>query len=194
MSEEEIKAFTAEKLIFYRREAGFTQSELAEKINYSDKSVSKWERGEGMPDICVLGRIGEVCGFSLEEFFSTADVAEKRKAAKKKKVIVPLLSVGILWLASVIACFVLQMVKLPQICHIVLLSAIPAMFVIFIVFAAVWWTLPVCAGMVSGLIWSAVLCLYLLLPQINVMFLIIVAVVLQIMTVLWVLLRIHRKK
>ena len=41
----------AKNLIFYRKAAGLTQAEVAQKINYSDKSVSKWESGNGVPDI-----------------------------------------------------------------------------------------------------------------------------------------------
>ena len=47
----EISKNIAKNLMFYRKEAGFTQAELAEKINYSDKSVSKWESGNGVPDV-----------------------------------------------------------------------------------------------------------------------------------------------
>lgn len=45
MTEEMIKHTIAENISGYRKNAGMTQSELSEKINYSDKSVSKWERG-----------------------------------------------------------------------------------------------------------------------------------------------------
>ena len=44
----------AENLVYYRKASGLTQLEIAEKFNYSDKSISKWERAEGMPDIFVL--------------------------------------------------------------------------------------------------------------------------------------------
>ncbi|NLK12438.1 MAG: helix-turn-helix transcriptional regulator, partial [Candidatus Phytoplasma sp.] len=44
----------ANNIIFYRKELKLTQFELAEKLNYSDKSISKWERGEGIPDIPTL--------------------------------------------------------------------------------------------------------------------------------------------
>jgi transcriptional regulator with XRE-family HTH domain len=194
VDEQRIRDFVAKKLIFYRRQKGLTQSELAEKINYSDKSVSKWERAEGMPDICVLNKIGEICNFSLEDFFGDEDMEKKRIADKKKKVIVPILSVGILWLAALLACFILQVSGLAGVCPIILISSVPAMFIIFIVFSALWWSLPVCAGMVSGLIWSAVVCIHFLLPDIKPMYSCIVAAVFQIMTILWVLLRIQKVK
>lgn len=45
MEEENIRTAIAQNIAFYRRQAGHTQAELAGLINYSDKSISKWERG-----------------------------------------------------------------------------------------------------------------------------------------------------
>ena len=50
----EINKIIGQNLSAYRKAAGYTQAELAEKINYSDKSVSKWESGNGVPDVCIL--------------------------------------------------------------------------------------------------------------------------------------------
>ena len=50
----------AQNLIRYRKAANLTQAELAEKINYSDKSVSKWESGNGVPDVYVLLKLAEL--------------------------------------------------------------------------------------------------------------------------------------
>ena len=47
----------AENIAYYRRQNGDTQAELAKKLNYSDKSVSKWERAEGTPDVFILWRV-----------------------------------------------------------------------------------------------------------------------------------------
>ena len=49
----------AKNLAFYRKEAGLTQAELAKRINYSDKSVSKWEQGNGVPDIYILMQLAK---------------------------------------------------------------------------------------------------------------------------------------
>ena len=51
---DELKNIVASNLIELRVASGMTQSQLAEKINYSDKSVSKWERAEAIPDVAVL--------------------------------------------------------------------------------------------------------------------------------------------
>ena len=51
---DDLKLTVARDLADCRRAAGLTQLQLAEKLNYSDKAVSKWERGESLPDVAVL--------------------------------------------------------------------------------------------------------------------------------------------
>ena len=53
-----------------RNRKGFTQKELAEKCNVSDKAVSKWERGESCPDVTVLPKIAEVFGVEVESIMN----------------------------------------------------------------------------------------------------------------------------
>ena len=57
----------AKNLIRYRKAANLTQAELAQKINYSDKSVSKWESGNGVPDIYILLKLAELYGGSVND-------------------------------------------------------------------------------------------------------------------------------
>ena len=54
MNNEELKSIVGGNLARLRKECGLTQAELAERINYSDKAVSKWERGESLPDVLTL--------------------------------------------------------------------------------------------------------------------------------------------
>ena len=67
MDEMNLRAIIAENLGYYRRRQGLTQAALAEKLNYSDKSVSKWERGDGLPDVLVLMRLAEYYGITLND-------------------------------------------------------------------------------------------------------------------------------
>ena len=63
---QELKFIIAKNIQALRQEKGMTQVELAEKLNYSDKSVSKWERGESLPDITVLKGIADLFEVSLD--------------------------------------------------------------------------------------------------------------------------------
>jgi len=62
-----INARIAQNLTLYRKAANLTQAELAEKINYSDKSVSKWESGNGVPDVYILLKLAEIFKVTLDE-------------------------------------------------------------------------------------------------------------------------------
>jgi len=53
-----------------REERGFTQKELAERLDVSDKTISKWETGRGLPDISLLAPLAEALGISLTELFT----------------------------------------------------------------------------------------------------------------------------
>ena len=57
MTENELRLNISRNIIALRKRHDMTQAELAAKLSYSDKSVSKWERQEGLPDIYVLVRI-----------------------------------------------------------------------------------------------------------------------------------------
>ena len=65
----------AEVISSRRKELGMTQKDLAEKLNITDKAVSKWERGIACPDTAVIPRLAQILGISLEELM-TANPAE----------------------------------------------------------------------------------------------------------------------
>lgn len=66
MAHEDIPKNIAKNITELRKSAGMTQARLAEEIGYSDKSVSKWERGDGVPDIVCLKNIADLFGVSVD--------------------------------------------------------------------------------------------------------------------------------
>ncbi len=67
----ELKLITASNIIKLRTGAGMTQAELGAALNYSDKTISKWERGEAIPDAYVLTQMGELFGVTVDELLSS---------------------------------------------------------------------------------------------------------------------------
>ena len=108
--ERHLEQIVAENLAELRRAKGWTQAELAEKINYSDKSVSKWERGEGLPDLKVLMQLAELYGVTLD-CFVTKGAAEQKLAEPTVpwrqragfRVVLDLLTVSIVYLLATVA-------------------------------------------------------------------------------------------
>ena len=69
----ELKLVAASNIISLRTKAGLTQAELGAKLNYSDKSISKWERGEAIPDAYVLSEMAEIFGVTVDYILSSHD-------------------------------------------------------------------------------------------------------------------------
>ena len=79
----ELKLISASNIISLRSGAGLTQAELGAKLNYSDKSVSKWERGEAIPDAYVLKQMAEIFGVSVDYLLSSHDAWEAPEEKKE---------------------------------------------------------------------------------------------------------------
>ena len=62
----EIRQNIAVNISVMRNAAGLTQAQFAEKLNYTDKAISKWERGESVPDIAVLWKIADMFGVTTD--------------------------------------------------------------------------------------------------------------------------------
>ena len=101
---ESIKRNVANNIATLRKSKGLTQAELAEKLNYSDKSISKWERKEGFPDIFTLKELADFFDVTVDDLYSDKPIVKKKKPSflSKSKIIVPLLSIGLVWLVSTI--------------------------------------------------------------------------------------------
>lgn len=76
----ELKLVTASNIINLRTQAGMTQAELGARLNYSDKTISKWERGEAIPDAFVLLSMAEMFGVSVDYILSSHDAWEVPKS------------------------------------------------------------------------------------------------------------------
>ncbi len=82
----ELKLVTASNIIRLRTQKGMTQAELGAKLNYSDKTISKWERGEAIPDAFVLTQLGELFGVSVDFILASHDKWEKPKENEVEEV------------------------------------------------------------------------------------------------------------
>ena len=71
---DDIKSIVAKNITELRILNNMTQLELAEKLNYSDKAISKWERGESTPDISVLVMIADIFGVSLDYLVKSENI------------------------------------------------------------------------------------------------------------------------
>lgn len=195
-----LKQVIAQNLVKYRKQAKLTQLELAEKLMYSDKNISKWERAEAVPDVVVLKMLADMYGISVNDFLieSNKNVSvldenkqeKKNKVMNRKQVLITLLSVSLVWLVATVAFGIMVNFSVIQPyawrCFIV---AVPISFIVSLVFTSAWCTNLANCIVVSFLIWTAALAIYICVEVPNIWLIFIVAIPLQIMDVLWFVFR-----
>ena len=161
----ELKSVIAQNLIKYRKENGLTQQELAEKLNYSDKSISKWERGEGVPDIYILKQIAELYNITVNDIIGMKVINnEPAPIVNKTKnhVLITLMSIGLVWLVATITFAILKIIfpntSTISYCYI---YAIPISFIVLYVFNRIWFKIRLINFLsVSLIFWSSLFSFY----------------------------------
>ena len=162
-----VKQNIAENISKLRQAASLTQVELGQKLNYTDKAVSKWERADSIPDIVVLKRVADLFGVSLNYLVEHHDdislVAQDLKKRAKNRLIITLLSTIFVWLVATFVFVILQSAR-PDILRpwIAFLFAIPVSAVVLLVFNCIWGRKPLTFLLISVLLWSILLLVYVL--------------------------------
>ena len=185
----ELKDIVADNLIFLRKQNKLTQLEVAEKLNYSDKSVSKWEHGETLPDIEVLKKLSDLYGVSLDYIVSEEKPEEKTKFYKKannkqNQIIISLLGISFVWLASVLI-FVYSNIILNANYWLVFIWALPVCCVVLFYFNKMWGNRKWLYIIVSCFVWTLLLSVYLQFLTYNMYLIFLIALPVQVAIVLW---------
>ena len=128
MELEMLKDRIGSNIALQRKRCGLTQAGLAERLNYSDKAVSKWERGESMPDVLTLIQLAEQFGISVNELLedpnqlpgnpgklekAMSQVSEKALKRKANKNVILGLSTTLVWFIALLIFVVISSFDLP---------------------------------------------------------------------------------
>ena len=185
-----LRKTVAKNIAQYRKAHHDTQLDLATKLNYSDKSVSKWERADGVPDIFVLVMLAELFGVTVNDLLTEKHRKSHRAAPKLKRSIITLMSAGLVWLVAAVVFFAFKVAfpDLPRI-WLAFIYAIPAMFIVTLVLSALWHP-PIFSYLsVCGIVWGVALSVDISLNVPNVSLIYIIAAVLQVLIALWWLMK-----
>lgn len=102
----DIKTAVAENLTQLRKSAGLTQAQLAEKFNYSDKAICRWEHGETLPDINTLYALCEFYGVTMNDLtdpsFEPSDIKTTERQEFKYRLLITAFFLAALWLLVVV--------------------------------------------------------------------------------------------
>ena len=168
MDNEKLKILVGCNIAACRKRAGLTQAELALKLNYTDKAVSKWERGESVPDLITLIQLAELFGISLDAL--TADpnalpedagalqqtmdrVVQKTLKRKADKRIIVWLSSLIVWFVATLAFVVVTSARLPY-GWLAFLFAVPADAIVVLSLRSAWRDFRSNLGLISVIMWG----------------------------------------
>lgn len=187
---DELKKTVAKNLTELRRSAGMTQLELAEKLNYSDKAVSKWESGASLPDVTVLYQIAKLYGVTVDYL-----LAEEHKIPIKEMVhetmvsrrhlIITLMSVVLAWLIAT-ACFtLLSILDVKGMLWLCFVWPVPISMIIILIFNSIWGKPRANYIIISLLIWSFLASVYLSLIKYNYWLIFTVGIPGQLIVALW---------
>ena len=142
MSLEELKLITAGNLIELRTKAGMTQAELGAVLNYSDKTISKWERAEAIPDAYVLRQLSEIFGVTVDDLLSShsewkpivdeKDPVEEKTYSVGKIIAISVLSVWTLALTAFVALWLAHIIVWQ-----VFVAAVPISILVYMILICV---------------------------------------------------------
>jgi transcriptional regulator with XRE-family HTH domain len=177
MNNEELKSRVGANIARLRRERGLTQAELAERINYSDKAVSKWERAESLPDVLTLISLAEqldtdlntLVGMSAEA--KPAPVSEPEPPTPEKPVkkhrtadrgVIQQLSSILVWVVALFLYMVLDAFGVKNL-WLLFVVAVPANAIVLLSLRSAWKLYGLNRILISVIMWSTLLVIYLLL-------------------------------
>ena len=174
MNDEKLKIQLGANIASYRKRFRMTQANLAEKINFSDKAVSKWERGESIPDLPTLVQLAELFEVKVDDLLvdpnelpeksgkveqvMTKAVEKTLKRKADKKAILGLSSL-LVWFVALLAFVICTSVDVPK-SWIAFIYAIPIDCIVMLTLRSAWRDFRWNQTLVSGIVWGFLLSIY----------------------------------
>lgn len=157
---EDIKSNVAKNITELRILNNMTQVELAEKLNYSDKTISKWERAESSPDISVLVELADLFGVTLDYLVKGENIekdAQKHKTqnANFNRRAVSYIAEGGGWIVAIFAFIITTLITNQMTFQwLYFVYALPVVLIVKLVFNSIWFNPRHNFLIISALLWS----------------------------------------
>jgi len=174
MDSERLKLQIGNNIAAFRKQCAMTQAELAEKLNYSDKAVSKWERGESIPDVLTLMQLAELFGVQVDDLLADPNrlpegsgvvvgkmekAVEKTLKRKADKMSILGLSSLLVWFLALLAFVVISSLGIAK-SWIAFIYAIPANAIVVLSLRSAWHDFRWNKILISVIVWGSLLSLY----------------------------------
>ena len=162
---DDIKTIVAKNIAELRLLNNMTQLELAEKLNYSDKTISKWERAESSPDIAVLVEIADLFGVTLDYMVRSENIEKQVKENKQQQArynhrVITYISEFCAWFVAIFA-FILTSLIVQKMTFqwLYFVYALPIVLIIRLVFNSIWFNRRCNYCIISCLMWTMLICI-----------------------------------
>lgn len=177
MDDEKLKLQIGSNIASYRKRANLTQAGLAEKLNYSDKAVSKWERGESVPDVITLVQLANQFDITVNDLLADpnalpdnlntlekamAQVSEKTLKRKANKNIILALSSILVWFVALLVFVVLSSLSIPN-SGLAFLYAVPVNAIVLLSLRSAWHDFRWNRILISVMMWGILACIHMTL-------------------------------
>ena len=174
MDDEKLKNLIGMNISAYRKRAGLTQAGLAERLNYSDKAVSKWERGESVPDVVTLVQLAEQFGITVNDLLVDPDalpgnpgtlekamtqVSEKALKRKADKGIILSLSSTLVWFVALFFFVVISSFDIPY-GWLAFFYAVPANAIVLLSLRSAWRDFRWNKVLISCIVWGSLISIH----------------------------------
>lgn len=162
MDDEKIKSQIGANIAERRKAAGMTQAGLAEKLNYSDKAVSKWERGESIPDVLTMMSLAQLFGVAVDALLQDPAKAQIPKAPKKPRAsrqVIQALCITLVWFVALFFYVVLTAIQLPY-SWVSFVYAVPVTAIVLLSLRSAWRMFNWNKFLISLIVWGCLAGIY----------------------------------
>lgn len=162
------KKIVAENIIKLRTSKGMTQAELGEMLSYSDKSISKWERADALPDAYVLKKIADLFDVSVDYLLNEHSPDEKIVVEKPRtysRTVISVITMIGIWTLALFAFVITWLCSMPT--PLIFAYTVPVSLIVLLVLNSVWGIGKLNMFIISGIVWGLITCVYLTFYQSN---------------------------
>lgn len=185
----ELKNIIAQNITELRKREKLTQAEFAERLNYTDKAISKWERGESIPSVEVLKQIADMFGVKVDYLLEEGSFEEKKdlinpKVSNSNKITITALAVTIVWFIATLI-YVYAQINLNKSLWVIFVWAVPFSSIVLGIFNYKWGKRKYFLVTNSLFIWSLLTGFFLTFLTYRIWLIFIVGIPVQILIILW---------
>ena len=189
----DIRTIIAKNITELRIKSNLTQMELGEKLNYSDKSISKWERGESTPDVVVLVEMASLFGVTLDRLVSPEEITDQDlKSAsplpKYNRRVISYMAESLVWIIATLAFIITSLIiGRMEFQWLYFIYALPVMLIVKLVMNSLWFNPRRNYFIISAIAWSILLSVHatFLYFKTDVSLIYLLGVVGQIVIIMW---------